>query len=152
MTREVSQARDNEPSGRRNRAAIAGMTCSGEVQMHRYRITFLSGFAAGFVLGARAGRERYEQIVRVARSVADSPAAQQAAGAVQAQAAGLAKTAKQKVTDGLQDRVPKLASTAKDKVSDRVPGMRQRNGHKGRDGDAGAPGNGPVTAANRHNT
>jgi len=119
--------------------------------MHLYRISFVTGFAAGFVLGARAGRERYEQIVRVARSVADSPAAQQAAGAVQAQAAGLAKTAKQKVADGLQDRVPKLASTAKDKVSDRVPGMRQRNGHKGQDGDAGTP-NGAVPAADRRHS
>jgi hypothetical protein len=120
--------------------------------MHRYRISFLTGLAAGFVLGARAGRERYEQIVRVARSVADSPAAQQAAGAVQAQAAGLAKTAKQKVSDGLQDRVPKLASTAKDKVGDRVPGMRQRNGHKGPDGGAGASGNGAATAADRRHS
>ena len=98
---------------------MARMTSSGEIQM-RYRITFLSGFAAGFVLGARAGRERYDQIKAVGRRVADSPAAQQAAGAVQAQAAGLAKTAKQKVTDGIQDRVPKLASTAKGKVGDQV--------------------------------
>ena len=119
--------------------------------MHRYRISFLTGFAAGFVLGARAGRERYEQIVRVARSVADSPAAQQAAGAVQAQAAGLAKTAKQKVSDGLQDRVPKLASAAKDKVGDQVAGLRQRNGHKKQDGDAGPSGNTHVAAADgRH--
>ncbi len=117
--------------------------------MHRYRITFLTGLAAGFVLGARAGRERYEQIKSVGRRVADSPAAQQAAGAVQAQAAGLAKTAKQKVTDGLHDRVPKLAGTAKDKVGERIPGMRQRNGHKGQDGGAGTSGNGPVTAASR---
>ncbi len=118
----------------------------------RYRITFLSGFAAGFVLGARAGRERYEQIKAVGRRVADSPAAQQAAGAVQAQAAGLAKTAKQKVTDGIQDRVPKLASTAKDKVGDQVAGLRQRNGHKRQDGGADASGNGHMAAADRrHN-
>ena len=117
----------------------------------RYRITFLSGFAAGFVLGARAGRERYEQIKAVGRRVADSPAAQQAAGAVQAQAAGLAKTAKQKVTDGLQDRVPKLASTAKEKVGDQVAGLRHRNGHKKRDGDADTSGNGHMAASDhRH--
>jgi hypothetical protein len=85
--------------------------------MHRYRITFLSGLAAGFVLGARAGRERYEQLKRLGRRVADSPAAQQAAGAVQAQAAGLAKSARQKVTGGLQD-----------KVGGHVPGLRHRNG------------------------
>jgi hypothetical protein len=127
---------------------MARMTSSGEIQM-RYRITFLSGFAAGFVLGARAGRERYDQIKAVGRRVADSPAAQQAAGAVQAQAAGLAKTAKQKVTDGIQDRVPKLASTAKGKVGDQVAGLRQRNGHKKQDGDADTSGNGHLAAADR---
>jgi hypothetical protein len=96
--------------------------------MQRYRITFLSGLAAGFVLGARAGRERYEQLKRLGRRVADNPAAQQAAGAVQAQAAGLAKAARQKVTDELHDRVPKMAGTARAKVGDHVPGMRHRNG------------------------
>jgi hypothetical protein len=116
--------------------------------MHRYRIGFLSGLAVGYVLGARAGRERYEQITRIGRTVADHPATQQAAGAVQAQAAGLAKAAKQKVTDGLQDRMPKLAGTAKDKVGD----LRRRNGHKGQGGDAGTPGNDPVAAANRQNS
>ena len=69
--------------------------------MQRYRITFLTGVAVGFVIGARAGRERYEQIKRAARSVTDSPAAQQAAGAVQAQAVNLAKVTRQKVADGL---------------------------------------------------
>ena len=65
------------------------------------------------------------------------------------QAAGLAKTAKQKVTDSLQDRVPKLASTAKDKVGDQVAGLRQRNGHKKQDGDADTSGNGHLAAADR---
>ena len=88
--------------------------------MQRYRITFLTGLAVGFVLGARAGRERYEQIKRAARNVTDSPAAQQAAGAVQAQAANLAKATKQKVADGLPD-----------KVTSYVPGLRQRNGGPG---------------------
>ena len=115
----------------------------------RYRITFLSGLAVGYVLGARAGRERYEQIKRVGQRVAENPAAQQAAGAVRAQAAGLAKTAKQKVTDGIQDRVPKLASTAKGKVGDQVAGLRQRNGHKKHDGDADTSGNGHLAATDR---
>ena len=76
--------------------------------MHRYRITFLGGLAAGFVLGARAGRERYEQLRQLVRRVADSPAAQQAAGAVQAQATGLASTAGTKISDGVRERVPGL--------------------------------------------
>jgi hypothetical protein len=39
----------------------------------------------GYVLGARAGRERYEQIVRLARRVAGSQTVQSTAGVVQAQ-------------------------------------------------------------------
>jgi len=96
--------------------------------MHRYRLTFLGGLAAGFVLGARAGRERYEQIKRLGRHVAESPAAQQAAGAVQAKAAGLANAARQKITDELHDRVPKVAETARGKVGGRAPGRWRRNG------------------------
>jgi len=117
--------------------------------MRLYRITFFSGLAAGFILGARAGRERYEQIKRAGRRVADSPAAQQAAGAVQAQAAGLAKAAKQKVTDEFHDRMPKLAETARDKVVDHVPGMRHRNGNPPQTGGANASGDGWYTATHR---
>lgn len=76
--------------------------------MYRYRIAFFSGLAAGFVMGTRAGRERYEQIKQLARTAADHPAVQQAAGAIQAQATGLAKTAGQKVTDQVREKVPGL--------------------------------------------
>jgi hypothetical protein len=41
--------------------------------------------AAGYVLGTRAGRERYDQIVRVGRRVAGSQTVQSTAGVVQAQ-------------------------------------------------------------------
>ena len=46
---------------------------------------FLIGGAIGYVLGARAGRERYETIVRIARRVAGSQTIQSTAGVVQAQ-------------------------------------------------------------------
>lgn len=46
--------------------------------------TFLLGALAGYVLGARAGRARYEQIVRTYRKVVDHPAVQGAAGVVRA--------------------------------------------------------------------
>src|ERR1022692_2736197 len=99
----------------------------------RYRVTFLAGLVAGFIIGARAGRERYEQIKKLARKAADSPAVQQAAGAAQAQAAGLARSARDKVTGKIQERLPKLAETAKNKVSgklpDRVGGARSRDGN-----------------------
>ena len=103
------------------------MTRSGEVEMHRYRIAFLSGVAAGFVVGARAGRERYEQIKKLARTAADNPAVQQAAGALQAQAAELANNARQKVTDQVRDRVPGMAKSAKRVTESRRPGRARRD-------------------------
>ncbi|GAA1104342.1 hypothetical protein [Nocardiopsis metallicus] len=51
----------------------------------RYRITFVAGLAIGYVLGAKAGRARYEQLARTARQVADSPLVQEVAGVVGAQ-------------------------------------------------------------------
>lgn len=44
----------------------------------------LLGAAIGYVLGSRAGRERYEQIKRWSTRAADHPAVQGAAGFVQA--------------------------------------------------------------------
>jgi hypothetical protein len=74
--------------------------------MGKYRFSFIAGLATGYVLGARAGRERYEQIMKAARSFAENPTVQQAAGAVQAQATGLASTAGTKISDGVRERVP----------------------------------------------
>ena len=65
----------------------------------RYRFTFFIGLAVGFVIGARAGRERYEQLKKLASKAKDSPAMQQAAGAAQAQAASLARAAKDRRRD-----------------------------------------------------
>ena len=42
------------------------------------------GFAAGYVLGSKAGRERYEQIQRLTAKTVDHPAVQGAAGFVRA--------------------------------------------------------------------
>ncbi|QVQ53575.1 hypothetical protein J4H86_07485 [Spiractinospora alimapuensis] len=50
----------------------------------RYRITFVAGLAVGYVLGTKAGRTRYEQIVRATQRVAGSPTARQAANRVSA--------------------------------------------------------------------
>jgi hypothetical protein len=49
-------------------------------------IPFLLGAGVGYVLGARAGRERYEQIARAYRRVADNPSVQGAAGVARAKA------------------------------------------------------------------
>lgn len=49
------------------------------------RLSNLVYATAGYVLGARAGRERYDQIVRLARRVGGSQTVQSTAGVVQAQ-------------------------------------------------------------------
>ncbi len=48
------------------------------------KLSFLAGAAARYVLGARAGRERYETIVSVARKFAGSQTVQSTAGVLQA--------------------------------------------------------------------
>jgi len=76
------------------------------------KLSLLAAAAAGYVLGARAGRERYEQIKTGAQKVARDPRVQAASSkaqdAVATQAAHAAEVAKDKVTDA--------ASTAADKV------------------------------------
>jgi hypothetical protein len=99
----------------------------------RYRVVFFTGLGIGFVLGARAGRERYEQLRKLARRLADSPAVQQAAGALQAQAASYAKAAGGKVGGAIHDHVPGMR-------------VRESNGHPA-DGDRGHYARTPGTAS-----
>ncbi|MDQ1704495.1 MAG: hypothetical protein QOF18_861 [Frankiaceae bacterium] len=67
----------------------------------RYKVTFLVGFATGYTLGAKAGRERYEQIRRTMRGLSENPAVQSAAGVLQAQASNLVGSARDRVIDKL---------------------------------------------------
>ncbi|WP_116245044.1 hypothetical protein [Nocardiopsis sp. FIRDI 009] len=67
----------------------------------RYRITFAAGLAIGYVLGAKAGRARYEQLARTARKVADSPVVQEVAGLVGAQVSNAGRTVYDKAVDTL---------------------------------------------------
>ncbi len=76
--------------------------------MRFYRISFIGGLAVGYVLGAQAGRERYEQLKQLARKAAESPAMQQTAGALQAQAQATAKTAKDKATTSVRKGASKV--------------------------------------------
>ncbi|MFI7443811.1 YtxH domain-containing protein [Nonomuraea indica] len=74
----------------------------------RYRMTFAIGLAVGYVLGSKAGRERYEQIKKTAQRVADNPRFQQTAGVVNAQVSKVADMARHRVGDTLQQRIPFL--------------------------------------------
>lgn len=65
------------------------------------KVTFLAGFATGYVLGSRAGRSRYEQIRRAAKSFAGNPTVQSTASTLQSQAADALSTAKDKAASSL---------------------------------------------------
>ena len=90
----------------------------------RIRVTFLAGFAVGFVAGARAGRERYNQIVILSRKVAENPTVQQATRTAGAKATELSKAAGQKAAE----RMPKVAETAKSGASKATTGATKVRG------------------------
>ncbi|MBO0833769.1 MAG: hypothetical protein J2P29_17545 [Actinobacteria bacterium] len=103
--------------------------------MRLTRITFIAGFAAGFLAGARSGKETYDQIIKYAQQALEHPTVQQARGTVQTQATGLA----QKVGGQIADRMPQVAQSAKQTVGTRIPGMRSKSGQAGeQDVDSGA--------------
>lgn len=76
---------------------------------------FVAGLAAGYVLGTKAGRERYETIRRLGRRVVENPSVQEAAGVLQAQASDYAGVARKKLGDKLDDtlgdRIPPRVRT-----------------------------------------
>lgn len=74
------------------------------------KISFVLGAAAGYVLGARAGRERYETIVRLSRKVVGSQTIQSSAGVLQAQVDGARARAWQLVSDRLHPRSGPVSS------------------------------------------
>ncbi|HEV7898676.1 MAG TPA: hypothetical protein VGP31_12605 [Planosporangium sp.] len=81
----------------------------------RGKLMFLAGLGAGFVLGTRAGREKYEELVQAARRVRENPTVQEAAGVVQEQANKIVSGSKEMVTDKLSNS--KIAET---KVGERL--------------------------------
>jgi hypothetical protein len=63
------------------------------------KLIFITGVGIGYVLGTRAGREKFDQMVAQARKFWESPTVQEAAGVVQAQATKLYDDGKQAVTE-----------------------------------------------------
>jgi hypothetical protein len=73
------------------------------------KLTLALGFAAGYVLGSKAGRERYEQLVAAGRELWSNPTVQSTAGVLQAQANDLVAKAKHTVRPD-KDTTADLAS------------------------------------------
>lgn len=76
------------------------------------RAVFGVGFAAGYVLGARAGRERYEALVRAFRALKERPEVQGAAGIVAAQAGTLAHRARAVISRPSEETLEFSAATS----------------------------------------
>ncbi|GAA4377191.1 YtxH domain-containing protein [Agromyces bauzanensis] len=72
------------------------------------KILFVVGLGVGYVLGARAGRERYEQIRTAALNVWNQPAVQQGVGTVK----DFAKTRVSDLSDTVLDGVKGLIGNA----------------------------------------
>ncbi|CAL9431765.1 hypothetical protein SUDANB120_02060 [Streptomyces sp. enrichment culture] len=86
----------------------------------RYKVAFAVGLGLGYVLGSRAGRERYEQLKKSAREVAQNPAVRNAAetaGQTGRQYAGKAVTV-------LGDKVGGVLPAA---LAERVRALRGRS-------------------------
>ncbi|MGW1884836.1 YtxH domain-containing protein [Streptomyces sp. NPDC001970] len=86
----------------------------------RYRITFIAGVAVGYVLGTRAGRERYEQLKKSAREFTQNPAVRNAAESAAQTSREVAGKAYHAVSEKVGDHVP-------DSVAERVRSLRERS-------------------------
>ena len=86
----------------------------------RGKLGIAVGLAAGYVLGTRAGRERYQQLTASAKRLADDPSVKR----LQEELNGLFGSARQRVTDTASTTVQRVSDQAADKVQQ----ARQRTG------------------------
>jgi hypothetical protein len=93
------------------------------------KILFVVGLGVGYVLGTRAGRERYEQISRAAKSVWTAPAVQEGVGAVKEFAASRVGDLSDRVLDGVKSfigRTVRGSGTTKQDVSSAAKSAKGR--------------------------
>jgi hypothetical protein len=106
------------------------------------KLSLLAAAGVGYVLGARAGRARYEQIASGARRVAGNPKVQAAAGRAQETVAQQAPV----VASAVKDKASAAASTVQEKVSDTL------GRHEEHDDDAARTSTSANTSATSANT
>jgi hypothetical protein len=105
------------------------------------KLKLLAGLAAGYVLGARAGRERYERIAEATRRLVERPEVRELTG---------------KVRSGLGAGLEKAADTASERLqqvrgedSGRGGQSRAETEQSGRDGAGSSPEPGPSSRGRR---
>jgi hypothetical protein len=94
------------------------------------KLAFVIGAATGYVLGARAGRARYDQIVKLTHKVTGSQTVQSTAGVLQAQASELAGKAKVKVGAHLPGVLGQTFIKYMPGATPDTEGMPTTNGHR----------------------
>ncbi|UGY91304.1 YtxH domain-containing protein [Streptomyces gobiensis] len=72
----------------------------------RHRWAFITGLAVGYVVGTRAGRERYEQLRRNAEEFVQNPAVRNTVESAAQTGRQAAARAAHVVTDKVGDRLP----------------------------------------------
>ncbi|WP_433325996.1 YtxH domain-containing protein [Spirillospora sp. CA-294931] len=80
-------------------------------------MTFIVGAAVGYVLGTRAGRERYEQLVRASRQVTENPTVQEKAEVLRTKGGELAGTAMGRAEGMIRDHVPERLHRSHEEAS-----------------------------------
>ncbi|MFF3391100.1 YtxH domain-containing protein [Streptomyces sp. NPDC002669] len=85
----------------------------------RYRLTFIAGLALGYVIGTRAGRERYEQMKESARRFARNPAVRNTAESAAQNGRQMAGKAYHAMSDKVGAKVPAP-------VAERMRSLRDR--------------------------
>jgi hypothetical protein len=88
------------------------------------KLMFLTGAAVGYVLGARAGRERYEQICRASERVRANPSVRQAAGTV----SGRGNEVVHQMAHTAAAKAHSVAGAVADKAPGWMPGSRPDDG------------------------
>ncbi|MGW0733767.1 YtxH domain-containing protein [Streptomyces sp. NPDC002851] len=86
----------------------------------RYKLTFVAGVALGYVIGARAGRERYEQLKKSAKEIAENPALRNTVESASQTGRDAAGKAFEAVSAKVGDRMP-------DSVAQRVRSLREKD-------------------------
>jgi hypothetical protein len=106
----------------------------------RFKSGFLVGLGAGYVLGAKAGEERYQQIMDAAGKLRENPGVQRLTGEVNKTVSvgrdRVAETAAAKA-DQAREAVATKADQARETVSSRV------GGNAGSSGTTSSTGSGP---------
>ncbi|MER8234620.1 YtxH domain-containing protein [Streptomyces sp. NPDC101490] len=91
----------------------------------RYKLTFVVGLGLGYVIGTRAGRERYEQLKKSVRDFTQNPAVRNAAESAAQTGRQAAGRAAHVVGDKVGDRLPSS-------VTVRIQALRERSAGNGR--------------------